>query len=913
MVVGRGAETETLRAALAKAIDSTGGLVFIGGQPGVGKSRMARELVADARARGLGAVVGRAVAPGQPTPYRPLTEALAQLLRHRRLPDDPDLRPWLPALAAILPLGVDRVDGHGDESAAVRGEAVLHLLDLLADPALLVVLEDLQWADPDTLAVVEYLGDNLAESRVLCVATTRSEPRSPAADLLDRLAARGAATAVSLARLDRGEVEAMVLACNPRAPDALVERVAAASDGIPFLVEELLASPGVPTSFAETVRTRLAEIGPERVAIVQAAAVVGRDFDWRLLATTCAAEEREVEAALEEAVASLLLEADSNRFRFRHALTREAVVATLLPPRRATLARAALAAVEAAHPDLAAGWGDVAADLAAQAGDLRHASALLVASGRAAFERGALATAVETLRRVTVLAGGEGEEAIEAYRLLVEALALAGRVDEAVAAGDAAIAALGPDDGTAAARADVHLMLAHAAVAAGRWRLASAHLDDAERLCGIGSPRAAVLRAELAINAGDAATARQRAETALAAPGCETTVRCHALELVGRADRTHNLDAARAAFEDALHIATEAHLPVWRLRALHELGTVEMFDHAGTVRLLNARRLADELGVLSTGAVLDMHLAAALMFSFDLEDALGHAEAAAEISSRLGLDRLHALSLVFQSQIHAMRLERRDMERFVALAAAAAPGDLEIEGSGWAGSRGMLALLEADRAAALDAIERGVSMLRIVPLSGPACYRGLYPLLLAVDGDRRAAAAIAEARDLGMAVNRANRGLFDYAEAVLAGRRGEPDLAAQHVASGEANLVHWRGWPDLARMLAAEAALADGWGEPGDWLATARAGLAALGFDALAAHCAALTGARPSSRLDAWGVTEREQDVLVLVAEGFANKEIAARLGVSPRTVEKHVEALLRKTGARSRTQLVSVARPAER
>ena len=774
------------------------------------------------------------------------------------------MRLWLPALAAILPLGARRVEGHGDESTVVRGEAVLQLLGRLAEPAgLVVVLEDLHWADPDTLGVVEYLGDNLSGTHVLCVATARDEPRTSAVDLLDRLASRGAATAVRLGRLERGEVEAMVEACLPGAAAAVVERVARASEGIPFLVEELLASPGVPTSLADTVRDRLAELGPQRAAVVQVAAVMGRDFDWRLLAGACVVPQGEVDAALEAGVSSLLLAVNGEQFRFRHALTREAVVGTLLPPRRAVLAAAALAAIERAHPGLPEPWGDAAADLAVQAGDRARAGVLLLASGRAAFDRGALATAVDSLRRAREATAGDPAASLGAGSLLVEALALAGRVDEALTEGDRLLGVLGGGADSATRRVGVHLTVAHAAVAAGRWSLASAHLDDAEQLAAGRSPGADVLRAEVAINAGDATAARRFAEAALAATACPVPVRCHALELIGRAHRTHDLDAARAAFEEALAAAGEARLPVWRLRALHELGTVEMFDHAGTARLLEARRAAGDLGVFSTGAVLDMHLAAAFMLSFDLDIALGHARSVAATSAKFGLGRLYALSLMFLAQIHALRLERRQMERFLALAAAAAPGDVEIEGSGWAGARGMVALLEGDRAAAIEAIDRGVSMLRTVPLSGPACYRGLYPLLLAVGGDRRAAGAIVEARDLGMAVSRGNRGLLAYAEAVLAGRRGDRAGASELAARGEADLVHWRGWSDLAWMLAAEAAEVDGWGEP--------AGVAgdgehrrssALGLTRLAEHCAALADLAPPSRLDAWGVTEREHDVL---------------------------------------------------
>ena len=95
-------------------------------------------------------------------------------------------------------------DGHGGcYSPAVRGEAVLRLLRRLARPAaLVVVLEDLHWADPDTLAVVEYLGDNLWSEPLLCLATCRSEPPSAAIDLALRLHGRRGATQLPLGRLN---------------------------------------------------------------------------------------------------------------------------------------------------------------------------------------------------------------------------------------------------------------------------------------------------------------------------------------------------------------------------------------------------------------------------------------------------------------------------------------------------------------------------------------------------------------------------------------------------------------------------------------------------------------------------------------------------------------------------------------
>jgi DNA-binding CsgD family transcriptional regulator len=183
-------------------------------------------------------------------------------------------------------------------------------------------------------------------------------------------------------------------------------------------------------------------------------------------------------------------------------------------------------------------------------------------------------------------------------------------------------------------------------------------------------------------------------------------------------------------------------------------------------------------------------------------------------------------------------------------------------------------------------------------------------LLLAATGDTRAAAAIAQARRLGLPVNRANRGLLGYAEAILAGRAGDRQRADDLARGADGELVHFPVWADLGRLCAAEHALADGWGQPGQWLRAAAESFASHGIHPLARRCRRLLDGPRRSRWTDLGITGREADVLRLVAEGLANKEIAARLQVSPRTVEKHVESLLRKTATRSPTQLVAVAGP---
>jgi predicted ATPase len=282
VVCGRDDEMRTLQNAFVQASAGRGSLAFITGEPGIGKSRLVRELTGHARGAGAIAVTGRAVPGGSSTPYRPLTEALLQILRDR---------------------SEDAV-----ASAVARAEGVIRLIRWLgAEAGLLIVLEDLHWADPDTLAVLEYLADNVGGERVLFVATSRDEPHSDGAGLARRLADRRAVTRLSLGRLGADDVERMVRACLAGADDDLVARAQLAADGVPFLVEEVLASPGVPDSFAAMVRVRLAGFSPDERRVLEAAALLGRSFDWQLLAAASGTEPAVVSASLERAVASQLL------------------------------------------------------------------------------------------------------------------------------------------------------------------------------------------------------------------------------------------------------------------------------------------------------------------------------------------------------------------------------------------------------------------------------------------------------------------------------------------------------------------------------------------------------------------------------------------------------------------------------
>jgi DNA-binding CsgD family transcriptional regulator len=712
--------------------------------------------------------------------------------------------------------------------------------------------------------------------------------------------------------LSEREVAEMIAACSPGGDAEQQSRVRRASEGVPLFVEELLASPGVPESISDTVRARLAEFPARERAVLEVAAVLGRQFDWEILPAASGQSPEVVSRALARAAGRVLVTADGAGFQFRHALTREALLMATLPPRLRRAAANALAAVDAAHPGLEGRWRDVAADLADRAGDRARAGRLLRDSGRYSLEVGALATAVDTLRRAAGLLEGSPERA-EAELMLIEALALAGRVDETAAAGIQLIGRLGDDPAARETRIEAHLRLAQAAVSASRWPMARHHIEVAVGLAAAQmdpnlSARAAVLSAEVALAGDDLDGARRTAEQVLAMAGAGTDVRCHAFEIVGRSRRLHDLPAAAAAFGAALATAEEANLPVWRLRALHELGTVDMFERVDPGRLLEARRLGEQMGALSTVAVLDLQLAACFTARWDLERCDSHAGSALELAGRLGLDQVRAKALAMLAGSASMRADVKATERLAARALAADPADPMLAGFCRA-SVGMALFMAGDTGAALRPFADGTAALSRLPNAEPISIRALWPLIQAAQGDRRAAAALEEVRRLGVDGFSLNRGLIAFAQAVLEGRAGRPGRAGAIVAGHATAFANCETWADLAGFIAAPCALADGWGEPVGWLTAARDRFTGLGLRRLAGRCTELLRDSSPNPWAGEGVTDREADVLRLVIDGLANKEIAAALRLSPRTVEKHVENLLRKTGARSRTELAVTAR----
>ena len=207
VLVGRDQELRGLRSALDRVATGHGATLAVLGEAGVGKSRLVREAAADAGARRVPVLIGRAVGRDRPNALRPLAEAMFSHLRRSGPPQAPELAPFRPILGRLIPEW--RVSGEplGEVSVVVLGEAVLRVLAAVnAGVGCVLVLEDLHWADADTVEVVEYLADNVADQPILCLISLRDEEPTLALSRVHDLAARRSVSLLQLRRLTTDEV-----------------------------------------------------------------------------------------------------------------------------------------------------------------------------------------------------------------------------------------------------------------------------------------------------------------------------------------------------------------------------------------------------------------------------------------------------------------------------------------------------------------------------------------------------------------------------------------------------------------------------------------------------------------------------------------------------------------------------------
>lgn len=950
-LVGRASEVSDIRGALdAAGRKRQGSAVFVLGEAGVGKSRLVKEAIAEARARHFSVLFGRAAETATPVAFRPLTEALFSHFRGSGLPSIPELEPFRPILGRLVPEWRSLSAAGPDDSIILLAEALLRLLRGLAGQhGLLLVLEDLHWADAETNSVLEYLADNLGSDPILCLSTVRSDEPSEALHLGRALVARRTASVVELERLSAEDVSQMARACLgkdiPEQVDTLLHTYA---DGLPFFVEELLAvavgsgaltdsgdrslgegqlRPGVPFTFAESVRRRLVSLG-EGGQVVIAASVLGRRFDWSLLPEMTGRTEHEVLEALRSAVDVQLLVCEprqQNTFRFRHALARDAVMRELLPAELADLSASGLAAIERAHPGLPGEWCEVCAQLAIQAHDRPRAAGLLLESGRRAHCRGALASAETALESAREFADRNAPLVADVEEALCEVLSVGGSTDRALEAGGRAVLALSSLGAPAERLAAVHLRLSRCATFAMRWEPADSHLEKAKSLAATSddalAARINALSAHIAIGRGDPKEAAVCARSALEVAGRLQLpeVECEALEVIGRCARLSDLHEAEATFETARRIAEAHGLQVWQVRALSELVTIDLMSGRSRDRLTEARDLVLSTGALPTAAHLDLYLCLWFLDRFEIDQAIQAAGRCSYTARRLHMHRLLGMALACEAAAYARLGRQPDMESLLSQAFAAAGDEADISGVAWGQCRAILSLIVEKRRAAIDDLDRSMECFRRLPTTPPVPTRGLWALLRTIE-DTGGESACAEVRTSGVTVHFMARGYLHLADAVQLGRAGRRAEAEEAFAAGDRDLVPVPWHRHHARRLVAEPAINHEWGDPVTWIRTALPQFEAYGHDRITSACRSLlrkagapvprqageSGIPPALR--SLGVTRREAEVLNLLAEGLLNKQIAERLYLSPRTVERHIANMTTKANLHTRSELIAFA-----
>ncbi|WP_395297640.1 AAA family ATPase [Kitasatospora hibisci] len=1033
ITVGRDAEISLLGSALAASRQRAGRAVFLLGDAGMGKSRLAGECAYQAYGLGLPVLRGRGSSTLTVTPFRPLVEALASRFRAAGTPTDAELDPYRPALARLVPewRATAGTAPAYPETVVELAEALLRLLAVLGrDTGCVLLLEDLHDTDAETVAVLEYLVDNLEGLPVLLVGTLRGEP-GPALDLVRAAERRRAATVTELRPLPPADVRTMaadILESEAAAvPAPVLERLAERGDGCPYLVEELLADmiasgalrrpearwevagdlcTAVPTTVVRSWGGRIDQLDPPVRDLLLTAATLGSRFSVATVQLITGHDDRTLFSHLRSACEANVIVpdgADPDRYAFRHALTADAVIATLAPAERAALARRAAGAILRADPELGDERRQLVASLLVAGGDPAGAAAHLAEAGRRTLATGAAGSAVVLLERAHDLAGSADRAAVVEQLLL--ALAEAGQLDRAFELAralppipsaapanalppmptdhpptdhppaDRPPADRPPAHGRPAAdrRIDLHTRLAFAAVMAERAGEAAAQLAAARALAGTelrpeqdaalvvveghlallpghGPTADGAEQPEQAEAAGETGTARTAGEPGrtggtvatdtqpararlaeterLARRAAEVAeaaglpvVACQAWQLLALLARERGFDDADACLERMLAVAEAHSLPVWRVQALLRLGANAFMRTGDGARLEAAREAAAALGAIVLTQTLDGLLAMNAVLRGEWDTARAVIDDRLDATARLRNLGAHRYLLLGSATLAAHLGRDREMERELARFRQAGGEESFLMPLRHGLCRAVGALLAEDVGRARAELAAGIAWEEQHPsvfyLAG---RHGLHPLLEVLSGTWHRAdlvrAAATPAAELAW-----NRQFLGFADAVLLGREGQPDEAARAVAEARATAAPFPLAHHLALRLTAESALADAWGEPVAWLRTAEEYFHATGVQPVASACRALLrragasvaqhrGGRDAvpAELRGCGVTLREYEVFVLLAERPGNQQLARRLSISPRTVEKHIAGLLAKTGRPDRAALCDLA-----
>ena len=597
VVVGRDAELTSIEQALERAAAGETVHLLVAGEAGLGKTRLTNEAARLAGERGFRVLRGDCLnVGGSSLPYGPFVEALRGLAS--------ELGPQATAevagsaaddLARLVPaFGTLETDATQSEWVQSRlFEALYGLFGRLADrsPVLLIV-EDLHWADTATRQTIAYIVRALHDIPFVFVGTFRSDELHRRHALLPWLAELdrgGRVERIDLARLDRGQVAQLLRAILGAQPDgALVDEVFRRSDGNPFFAEELLAASeqgtagsGLPPTLREILLAHIAAVPETATSVLRVAAVAGRRVEHELLAEVAGLPEDVLLDGLRAAVAGHLLVVetgiDVERYAFRHALFQEAVYDELLPGERRNLHRAFAEALDARTPNTGAAeagrWAELAHHWAAARKDDRAFDASLRAA-QAAMESYAFGAAMV-----------EYERALDLWDDVADP-EVAARFD----------------------RTELYRKAGFAAYLGADYRRAVTHRREASRLADQAADRlrAGILREELARGLwvmGDGAGALQayREAVAITPDDRPTAERARALSGLGQILMlVDHYDESAGYCQEAIAIARQVGARAQEGHALNSYGRVQTLLGActdGVVAIREALEIARETRV----------------------------------------------------------------------------------------------------------------------------------------------------------------------------------------------------------------------------------------------------------------------------------------------------------------------------
>jgi DNA-binding NarL/FixJ family response regulator len=985
-LIGRSEELAALQAAVERAAGGDAAAVFVAGESGVGKTRLLRELERSATADGARVLRGDCVAFGAGgLPYAPLAGALRGLLRELGPEAFDDLvGPRRAEIGRVLP-ELSPAEGAGAEPApavAATGEplaqarlfgALRGLLDQLAAQAPVVLLiEDLHWADRATLEFLSSLLRGLRDERLVVICTYRSDElhrRHPLRPFLAEEERREVIERVVLSPLSPAELAAQVTGILGEAADAqLVARVYERSQGNPFFAEELLAASAeadgpLPASLRDVLSLRIEALPGDARGVLRVAAAAGQRIGHRLLAAVADLPEPALLEALRAALAQHVLVQEPDGYAFRHALLQETAYADLLPGERTAL-HLALAQALSADASLADGTGGAAET------ELAH-------HWRAAHRLPeALAAHVQAgLQAERVYAFAEAGQQLES------ALELWDRVEDA-------------EERAGLSRASVVARAAQATHLAGNHPRAGALGRQAVRLADQGGDvvQSALARERLGRylwygGDSDGALAVYRDAVRLLPPEPPTPELARVLAAEGqilmlRGPSPEGRESCERAIEVARAVgarAVEGHALNSLGMAMGAIGAWERSEQS----LREAMKIAQELDEIDDIGRTYLNLSECIDMQGRVAEAAELALEGVSFAKRMGIGS-YTLFLRGDASWRLTRLGRLD-ESDAMTEAALGEGPTGTSAVVLHANAGHVALRRGRLDAAIEHFERARAATGRTTdsmwIGNVACGR-VEAELWRSDPERawelaataldmvgaqeyafytarvyataaRAAAEIAErARALGDDQRARNacgdaRGMVERLRALLAPDRwpggSPPPETVAFEAQCAAELTRALGTPDASAWATAVRRL-EALGFPFEvaYAQWRRAEALVLGGDRVGAgaalreaagiarelravplereihglarrarialDAAASTAARKPSELDALGLTDRERAVLELVADGRTNREIGETLFMAEKTASVHVSRILAKLGVGSRVEAATAA-----